>query len=544
AWEETVTKVNENEFVLSNKETNRHLYVDKFPISFQGQFTGEAPKIVCAYVEGQDDPHDCHLTTVATTPTTATTTIHTMRTTSSPPICSVCVAISSRWPNGFNGSLTFPTPGQLTQWKVHLSFDKPVDSLDAFEAGVRKASDRDYELMSTFFTHPSHNAHLTVYFEGYSHDPPATVCGGHHTPTVTSGLEFRFLDNTDPGKFMAQVDLPIPHPMNGWTVHLLFDKPLYSLQGLEENVRKVNEYEFVLTSMNSNSHEISKIPIIFQANATGELPTRCLAEYLNLHPQHTMCQKDVGKAVTLSSKMIQAVVDRHNAIRREVSPPATNMQKLVWDDRLAEVAAKRARQCVLEHEANDSQRAMPDMPGVHIGQNGAAGDGLDLLGATDCWYSEIANYSYGVPTPAKIGHYTQEIWADTGRFGCGEANCEGTGSQYPRLFFCNYAEGGNDMRHRFSPYQAGGTCGACPNHCDEKLCDCGGLVCYNGGTINIASCTCSCHDMFSGYRCEQKHCPASDNSTCQLCFDSEGMETCCQYTNVPPICPYACGLCP
>nr|KAG5708094.1 hypothetical protein BaRGS_002830 [Batillaria attramentaria] len=247
----------------------------------------------------------------------------------------------------------------------------------AFEAGVRKASDRDYELMSTFFTHPSHNAHLTVYFEGYSHDPPATVCGyiegaasssacgfspqatttiatttttttppppartttstslsttttvytttitppsttttyttcshagsGHHTPTVTSGLEFRFLDNTDPGKFMAQVDLPIPHPMNGWTVHLLFDKPLYSLQGLEENVRKVNEYEFVLTSMNSNSHEISKIPIIFQANATGELPTR------------------------------------------------------VWDDRLAEVAAKRARQCVLEHEANDSQRAMPAM---------------------------------------------------------------------------------------------------------------------------------------------------------------------------------------
>nr|KAG5708098.1 hypothetical protein BaRGS_002834 [Batillaria attramentaria] len=117
----------------------------------------------------------------------------------------------------------------------------------------------------------------------------------------------------------------------------------------------------------------------------------CPSEFSDLSPQHTLCLTDKGKAVTLTSQQKQAVVDRHNEIRGQVSPKATNMQKLVWDDSLAEVAGKWARQCVDDHD-DDKNRALPGMPGVYIGQNMAYGRD-DPVAATNYWQTEIKDFT-------------------------------------------------------------------------------------------------------------------------------------------------------
>ncbi|XP_012940206.1 cysteine-rich venom protein [Aplysia californica] len=82
----------------------------------------------------------------------------------------------------------------------------------------------------------------------------------------------------------------------------------------------------------------------------------------------------------------------------------------VWDDKLAAVAQKWAKQCVLEHDKN---RKIPSY-GLKIGQNLAAGHG-NWRQAMSNWYDEVADYRYGENVNDylgpdgffKIGHYTQ-----------------------------------------------------------------------------------------------------------------------------------------
>jgi len=119
----------------------------------------------------------------------------------------------------------------------------------------------------------------------------------------------------------------------------------------------------------------------------------CASEYSDLGESHTMCLEDVGSIASLSQQDIQDAVDQHNDIRADVSPKAADMNKLVWDADMAAVAAKWAAQCVMGHDEY-ADRAMPDLPGVSIGQNMYAG-WSGLSGAISKWEAEIADFTYG-----------------------------------------------------------------------------------------------------------------------------------------------------
>ncbi|XP_050413663.1 cysteine-rich venom protein-like [Patella vulgata] len=58
-----------------------------------------------------------------------------------------------------------------------------------------------------------------------------------------------------------------------------------------------------------------------------------------------------------------ALVAQTNAFRAGVSPTATDMLQVVWDEKLAIVASKWARQCSVGHEADSDQRAVPTRMG-------------------------------------------------------------------------------------------------------------------------------------------------------------------------------------
>ena len=86
-------------------------------------------------------------------------------------------------------------------------------------------------------------------------------------------------------------------------------------------------------------------------NFTGGLceSRLCLDEHSQI-ANHTMCLPDSSHLVSggVNQKDKALITDIHNEIRRNVSPQATNMQTMYWDERLQLLAQKRAQLCSVD----------------------------------------------------------------------------------------------------------------------------------------------------------------------------------------------------
>jgi pathogenesis-related protein 1 len=128
----------------------------------------------------------------------------------------------------------------------------------------------------------------------------------------------------------------------------------------------------------------------------------------------------------------RAILDYHNKVRADVG-----VNPLRWDNVLAAYAQQWA-----DHLAASGCRMQHRQPNAY-GENlyqGTAGH-YTAVDAAKGWASEKKMYRGGVITKknyAPTGHYTQMVWRDTARVGCGEALCNGT-----LLVACNYDPAGN-----------------------------------------------------------------------------------------------------
>jgi len=200
----------------------------------------------------------------------------------------------------------------------------------------------------------------------------------------------------------------------------------------------------------------------------------------------------------LSSEAQQAIVEKHNELRRKIAkgeetsnlaggnqPAASNMRKLVWNDELAVIAQRWADQCTFEH---DESRHKAD--GTKAGQN------LFLKGSSNqytfeelmqtvadesslAWYLEVESPGYNsndidpFKNPGAAGHYTQVVWAETEEIGCGFTYYNekvGPFNAFKQLVVCNYAKNGNTLSKPM--YLQGEACSQCPDGytCEDGLC--------------------------------------------------------------------------
>lgn len=134
----------------------------------------------------------------------------------------------------------------------------------------------------------------------------------------------------------------------------------------------------------------------------------------------------------------------HNAARASVNPaPATPMPPLTWDPGIAAGAQAYAENCVFQHSNSPY--------GENLYATTGGGSPQDVVGS---WVSEAANYNYSSNScNGTCGHYTQVVWADSLRLGCGMAVCNknspfGGGSW--EIWVCNYDPPGNYIGER--PY--------------------------------------------------------------------------------------------
>ena len=141
----------------------------------------------------------------------------------------------------------------------------------------------------------------------------------------------------------------------------------------------------------------------------------------------------------------------HNAVRANVSPPATPpLTPFTWNQEMANVAQNWANQCILGHNA----------------ERGPVGENLYVTSASptalaeqavQAWASEAPNYDLATNTCTNgtCGHYTQLVWNSTTQLGCGAASCPGIenfSGQTGTITVCNYHQRGNFNNLR--PYES------------------------------------------------------------------------------------------
>jgi len=204
--------------------------------------------------------------------------------------------------------------------------------------------------------------------------------------------------------------------------------------------------------------------------------------YCEFWPDHTMCKykgptEECSKKESLTEEERAELVKFHNDLRRRIAkgeepgqPPAANMMEMVWDEEMEAIAQRWTDQCDFGHDGN---RKLLD--GTYCGQNAAKGYG-SMNATVGAWYSEVKDMeSDCVPSDTKdcavdkfgsgistgtTGHYTQVVWAESSRLGCGKRG---------KYVVCNYL-GGNMSGS--SIYKRGGACSACPegSTCADGLC--------------------------------------------------------------------------
>jgi len=214
----------------------------------------------------------------------------------------------------------------------------------------------------------------------------------------------------------------------------------------------------------------------------GSVPSN--AQYCAANPKHTMCiypdpdSKTCGSGVIvngLSDAGRKALLERHNELRNGAAqgtdqPAASNLRKLTWSNELEAIAQRWTEQCSFGHDKNRNL-----LDGTYVGQNAymssssrqpsesAVNSGAGK--AVDAWYNEVHEpgfstsdispfvFSYGA------GHYTQVVWAETTKVGCGLVTYK-EGGMFKEIIVCNYAKGGNMQGAEMYKQGAGGS--QCP----------------------------------------------------------------------------------
>ncbi|KAK7481398.1 hypothetical protein BaRGS_00027354 [Batillaria attramentaria] len=84
--------------------------------------------------------------------------------------------IQNHWQGGFNGQLQLQIPQDMDTWKVHIIFDKPVESLDVGEGTVTKFNDYEYILAGTKRAQSGSNMNVNLNGKLTGDDYPTSVC--------------------------------------------------------------------------------------------------------------------------------------------------------------------------------------------------------------------------------------------------------------------------------------------------------------------------------------------------------------------------------
>ena len=140
-----------------------------------------------------------------------------------------------------------------------------------------------------------------------------------------------------------------------------------------------------------------------------------------------------------SDPALQGITALHNQARAAVNPqPAVPIPLLTWDPAVAAAAQAVADSCMTSFNSSG------------YGYNSVAA----IMATTPArvvsdWTGEARNYTYATNTCAAgtCSHYTQVVWRDSQKLGCGQKTCTMNSpfTNYPTWYYwvCFYSPAGN-----------------------------------------------------------------------------------------------------
>ena len=148
------------------------------------------------------------------------------------------------------------------------------------------------------------------------------------------------------------------------------------------------------------------------------------------------------------------------------------MMKIEWDDELADIAQAHANQCKFEHDCNQCRQVNRFSVGQNLfsSMSSDPSPSANWTQATQSWYKEITNapgalvQSFQSSSNPKImwGHFTQVVWADTWKIGCGFTAYKSDRWAVEKLYTCNYGPAGNFEEDPM--YKSGSPASQCPGN--------------------------------------------------------------------------------
>ncbi|XP_025990766.2 venom allergen 3 [Solenopsis invicta] len=183
---------------------------------------------------------------------------------------------------------------------------------------------------------------------------------------------------------------------------------------------------------------------------------------------HTMCQYPSSEPASacgssprsgLSDDDKKTIVDEHNRLRQYVASgqesrgnpgaqyAAVEMKQMDWDDELAEIAQRWANQCVFQHDK------CRNVDRYVVGQNiaityNSGENNTPMKDFVQMWYDEVKDFDKnGVDSytfDSNTGHYTQVVWNNSTKIGCGSMNYHDDSDGWnKKTLVCNYGPSGN-----------------------------------------------------------------------------------------------------
>ncbi|XP_042293252.1 cysteine-rich venom protein-like [Sceloporus undulatus] len=210
-------------------------------------------------------------------------------------------------------------------------------------------------------------------------------------------------------------------------------------------------------------------------------------------------QQSPGKADVLLSEISEMlkeeIVNKHNSIRRQVQPTASNMMKMMWNEKAAMSAGRWASKCQAISSPKEERMVDDVLCGELILETNYGtlwSDAIESLSRGKNYFQ----YRTGATDPTKNIHgYTQIVWHNSDQVGCALAFCpEGT----KFIYVCRYCPAGNIKGQLNTPYKAGPPCGDCLGSCEDNLCLLSDSSCPYRDAYD------DCDDLVESFTCGQK----------------------------------------
>ncbi|XP_078736472.1 cysteine-rich secretory protein 2-like [Lampetra fluviatilis] len=208
---------------------------------------------------------------------------------------------------------------------------------------------------------------------------------------------------------------------------------------------------------------------------------------------------------TAQASVQKTIVDLHNKLRRGVSPAASNMLQMSWNEQAANNSLSWAKTCALGHSASANRKTPVFGCGENLYIGNAPFTWKYVIGE---WYNEVTAPGFVYDKAgqgAGVEHYTQLVWYSSFQIGCSVNFCA-TAKKY--FYVCHYCPTGNLNTRLFRPYDKGNACASCPKSCVNKLCVNPCMFTDYYSTCVQMKATYGCSNSTSG-KVIQKNCPAS-----------------------------------